>query len=134
MKVARSNLWKLRYKGGNASFFLNDFFKPKSNHTRWTAIEEIPSDLILRLKRLTWGLMMKTNSAKLHCTSWRHRGWIILCNITINCVCLKSKTLINLLFSSSSSLHLFFGITGNSEQKNILQITWQETQINYLFL
>ena len=46
-----------------------------------------------------------------------------MCNIAsvqYNCVCLKSKTLRNFL-PSSSFLHHFYGITGNSEQKNTLQ-------------
>ena len=46
------------------------------------------------------------------------------------CIRLKSKTLRNCL--SSSFLHHSFGITGNSEQKNILLTLGQLTQFSYL--
>ena len=40
LEATRSNISKSRYKGGNASLLLNNFMKPKSNNTRWSAIEQ----------------------------------------------------------------------------------------------
>ena len=51
----------------------------------------------------------------------------------VYCFFLKSKTLRNCL-SSSSFIHCFSGLTGNSEQKNILQTFEQLMQFSYLLL
>ena len=52
--------------------------------------------------------------------------------VNIYCVCLKSRALRGCL-SSSSFIHQFFGITGNSEQKTILR-TGQLMQFSCLLL